>query len=153
MVRQPRRLAAVAIAILVGACGNDAPKEPAPKREPPPDKPKSDGVADKLAQHRAAYAYLQDTFAKRRHDGTRDELLAYLAEAYRKVNGSDGTLDERLAWLDAVYATAQDPSSGDPDAADPGAVFGVDVAGAMAGGQLEGDVDAPVTIVLAFDYG
>jgi protein-disulfide isomerase len=63
------------------------------------------------------------------------------------------TREPALAMLDTFYerqrAQIEEQEASDPA---PGAMFAIDIASDVAGGQVEGSPSAPVTIVKAFDF-
>ncbi len=79
--------------------------------------------------------------------GTAD--LAGLEARVAKLEAERERYAEALQFLQAVYDQQKQQATYEPA---PGAVFAVPVADAIAAGQLAGPVDAPVTLVKAFDF-
>ncbi len=144
-------IAALTVILIVGA-GSPDPASPDPEtpvahepRPPGPGKLEGSGEAKVTA-------------------GDREEALKFLELAYAQQRAQEAakkgeppppppTRDEALAFLDQAYAQqkaqqeAQEANEPDPDA-----VFAVDIAGAIRGGQVIGANSATVTVVEAWDF-
>lgn len=109
------------------------------------------GNSEALARLEARVRLLEEAAkVKLAPDGKTDLPVA---ERLQRVEATLVRYNEPLDFLAQVYA--QQKAQQEAKAAgehDPEAVFAVDVAPAIAAGQLEGPAQAPVTIVKAFDF-
>ncbi len=112
---------------------------------PPPNDPAAEARLARIEQRLNAI--------EKAHRTVGAESKLPIAERVARLESNLAGREEALAFLDAVYAqTKQQAQARDADEPDPDAVFAVDISGAIAGGQVEGPLSAPVTIIKAFDF-